>query len=236
MAESGEPDGLWTLVLMVPRWRPGRPIARRRTPAPSPRCPRGRRAAAPAMPRRRPPGRTAAGIRPRALLPALLARAGCRASPCFVGGSGIRPVDCRSGGCGFESRPPRLKRPFYGAVFFSARKRLVWSRTRGREDFLGREPFTEHLRSFRVGRAVPLVPLPRVVPAVQPCLAVPVFRRDRLRLSALARAPALARPSESASRGRRRVCEPAHRRWTSRRQAKAYRSFVSTGGGQVQSA
>ncbi len=109
LADSGEHGELWTTGPVVRGWRTGTLSARGWRPAPSPRCPRGRRAGAPAMPRRRRPGRAEAGVRPRALLPALLGRAGCRASPRFVGGSGIRPVDCRSGGCGFESRPPRFR-------------------------------------------------------------------------------------------------------------------------------
>src|SRR5690606_33320333 len=48
-------------------------------------------------------------------------------------------TDCRSGGCGFESRPPRLKRPFYGAVFFSAIFRLYRGAVEGPRDFWGRE-------------------------------------------------------------------------------------------------
>ena len=109
LADTAKRGELWTAV----PWSGGRTgtfSVRGWRPAPSPRYLPGRRAGAPAMPRRRRPGRAEAGVRPRALLPALLGRARRRTSPRFVGGSGIRPVDCRSGGCGFESRPPRSQK------------------------------------------------------------------------------------------------------------------------------
>ena len=40
----------------------------------------------------------------------------------------VRVPDCRSGGCGFESRPPRLKRPFYRGRFLLLGNRWVTSR------------------------------------------------------------------------------------------------------------
>ena len=51
LADSAKHGELWTTPPLVQGWRTGTFSARARRPAPSPRCPPGRRAGAPAMPR-----------------------------------------------------------------------------------------------------------------------------------------------------------------------------------------
>lgn len=112
--------------------------------------------AAPAMPRRRRRDRAAAGVRCRAAVGAAGTGARRRASPPFPGGCAIRPVDCRSGGCGFESRPPRFKTPpapcrgrFRCNVRIATTRPILSSDTPSQQRKLARPPEGETVRPWR---------------------------------------------------------------------------------------